>query len=181
MSSEWLKWLSAEPSAMAMAMVSAIVVYAAIIAYTRLFGLRSFSKMSAFDFAMTIALGSLFASSISSPSPPILLSLFAFLLLFSGQKLIAIGRQSTSLRHLIDNDPILLMVDGHIIEENMRRTNVTEGDLLAKLREANVLDFSEVKAVVFETTGDVSVLHGQPDEALNPALLEGVRRGAAGA
>lgn len=181
MSSEWSEWLTAEPSAMVMAMVSTIVVYVAIIAYTRLFGLRSFSKMSAFDFAMTIALGSLFASSISSPSPPILLSLFAFLLLFSGQKLIALGRRSTSLKHLIDNDPILLMVDGRIIDENLRRTNVTEGDLRAKLREANVLDFSQVKAVVFETTGDVSVLHGAPDEALNPALLDGVRRGAAGA
>lgn len=181
MSSEWAEWLTAEPSAMVMAMVSTIVVYVAIIVYTRLFGLRTFSKMSAFDFAMTIALGSLFASSISSPSPPILLSLFAFLLLFSGQKLIAMGRRSSSLRHLIDNDPILLMVDGRIIDENLRRTNVTEGDLRAKLREANVLDFSQVKAVVFETTGDVSVLHGEPDEALNPALLEGVRRGAAGA
>jgi len=180
MSSEWSEWLLAEPSAMVMVMVSTIVVYAAVIAYTRFFGLRTFSKMSAFDFAMTIALGSLFASSISSPSPPILLSLFAFLLLFSGQKLIAIGRRSTSLKHMIDNDPILLMVDGRIVEENLRRTNVTRGDLLAKLREANVLDFLQVKAVVFETTGDVSVLHGDPDEALNPALLEGVRRDAAG-
>lgn len=179
MSSQWSEWLTAEPSAMVMVMVSTIAVYAAVIAYTRFFGLRTFSKMSAFDFAMTIALGSLFASAISSPSPSILLSLFAFLLLFSGQKLIAIARRSTSLRHLIDNDPILLMVDGRILEENLRRTNVTEGDLLAKLREANVLDFLQVKAVVFETTGDVSVLHGQPDEELNPALLGGVHRGAA--
>lgn len=180
MSSEWSEWLLAEPSALAMATASTIVIYAAIIVYTRFFGLRTFSKMSAFDFAVTIALGSLFASSISSPSPPILLSLFAFLLLFSGQKLISIGRRTTSLKRLIDNDPILLMIDGRTLEENMRRTNVTEDDLRAKLREANVLDFSQVKAVVFETTGDVSVLHGSPDESLNPALLEGVRRGAAG-
>lgn len=179
MSPEWSQWLTAEPSTMAIVMASTIVVYAAIIVYTRFFGLRTFSKMSAFDFAMTIALGSLFASSISSPSTPILLSLFALLLLFSGQKLVALARRSTTLKHLIDNDPILLMVDGRILEENMRRTNVTEGDLRAKLREANVLDFSEVKAVVLETTGDVSVLHGQPDETLSPALLEGVRSGAA--
>lgn len=180
MSTEWSDWLTAEPSALAMVVVSTIIVYVAIIAYARFFGLRSFSKMSAFDFAMTIALGSLFASSISSPSPPILLSLFAFLLLFAGQKLVAIARRYTSLKHLVDNDPMLLMVDGRIIDENLRRTNVTEGDLLAKLREANVLDFSQVKAVVFETTGDVSVLHGHPRETLNPDLLKGVRTGAAG-
>lgn len=179
MSSEWSEWFSAEPAALAMVAVSTLVVYVAIIAYARFFGLRSFSKMSAFDFAMTIALGSLFASSISSPSPPILLSLFAFLLLFGGQKLVAIGRRSSALKHLVDNDPILLMLDGRILEENLHRTNVTEEDLLAKLREANVLDLSQVKAVVFETTGDVSVLHGAPEASLSGDLLKGVRRGAA--
>jgi len=30
----------------------------------------------------------------------------------------------------------------------------------AKLREANVFNYHEVEAVVLETTGDVSVLHG---------------------
>lgn len=179
MSSEWSEWFSAEPTALVMVAVSTLVVYVAVIAYARFFGLRSFSKMSAFDFAMTIALGSLFASSISSPSPPILLSLFAFLLLFTGQKLVAIGRRSSALKQLVDNDPILLMTDGRIIEENLRRTNVTEEDLLAKLREANVLDLSQVKAVVFETTGDVSVLHGSQEASLSGDLLKGVRRGAA--
>lgn len=44
-----------------------VVVYGAILYYTRLTGLRSFSKMSASDFAMTVAVGSLFASTAVSP------------------------------------------------------------------------------------------------------------------
>ena len=44
--------------------------------------------------------------------------------------------------------------------------------MIAKLREANVLDISEVRAVVLETTGDISVLHG---ESCAETVMEGTR------
>ncbi|WP_420433812.1 YetF domain-containing protein [Hyphobacterium sp.] len=50
---------------------------------------------------------------------------------------------------------------------------MTEADLYAKLREANVLEMSAVRAAVLEQTGDVSVLHG--DTSLDNAILDGVR------
>ena len=54
---------------------------------------------------------------------------------------------------------------------------MTRADLLAKLREANVLSFHQVHAVVMETTGDVSVLHGTGDEDTDiDAMIDGVRR-----
>lgn len=48
---------------------------------------------------------------------------------------------------------------------------------MAKLREANVLDLSQVRAVVFESTGDIAVLHTtDSDQELKDWLLEGVGR-----
>lgn len=69
-------------------------------------------------------------------------------------------------------------MDGpQILHENLRRARVPETDLIAKLREANVLNLDQVRAVVLETTGDISVLHGGPDGPdLEPTLLTGVRR-----
>jgi uncharacterized membrane protein YcaP (DUF421 family) len=62
------------------------------------------------------------------------------------------------------------------LHENLRRANVTEDDLRAKLREANVLTWDQVRAVVLETTGGISVLHtDDPDTRLEPELLENVR------
>ena len=55
---------------------------------------------------------------------------------------------------------------------------MTESDLWGKLREANALNFSQVLAVVAETTGDVSVLHAtDSDRDLQPELLKGVIAG----
>ena len=157
--------------------VSLVVVYLGIIALARMTGLRSFSKMSASDFAMTVAVGSLFASAISNPSPTVSIALLALAGLFGGQWLLAFARRrSRRARQALDNDPICLMLDGEILHENLDRSNVSEADIRAKLREANVLDRRQVRAVVLETTGDVSVLHtSDEDQELEPYLLEGVR------
>lgn len=46
------------------------------------------------------------------------------------------------------------MAGGEILQENMKVGKLTMDDLTAKLREANVIDWSEIKAVVLESTGD---------------------------
>jgi len=170
------KWIFTDTASLLAVALSSVTVYLAIIVYCRITGLRSFSKMSTSDFAMTVAVGSLFASTISSPQPSLLLGLFALALLFLGQWLLARVRQRFSkIQTLTDNQPLLLMRGEEILEDNLRAAGVAKTDLVAKLREANVLDFGQVRAVVFETTGDISVLHsGEASRELSPDLLEGV-------
>ena len=55
-----------------MVLLSAICIYASIIALTRIYGVRSFSKMSGFDFAVTVAIGSIVASVFFAKDPPLL-------------------------------------------------------------------------------------------------------------
>ena len=131
--------------------------------------------MTNFDFVMTVAMGSLLAgASQSTEWPPFVQTLAGMIGLFFIQWLAArLRKASHTFEQLTENTPVLLMRDGKIIEEAMERTRVDRDDLFAKLREANVLDMEDVRAVVLETTGDVSVLHG---ERLEEALLEGVER-----
>lgn len=157
--------------------VSAILIYALIIVYTRIFGLRSFSKMSSFDFAMTIAVGSLLASTIVTKSTTVVQGGVALFSLYFLQTTIAFLRRKISwFSNAVDNQPLLLMHGEHILRDNLRKAYLSETDLQAKLREANVLNYQQVRAVVFETTGDISVLHtGQDDVPLSPSLLQGVK------
>lgn len=53
------------------------------------------------------------------------------------------------------------MIGPDMLEENLKATKVTPDDLKAKLREANVTDLNQIKAVVLETTGEISVLHNK--------------------
>ncbi|MEN8900065.1 MAG: DUF421 domain-containing protein, partial [Nonlabens sp.] len=49
--------------------VGTVVLYLGIIVYTRIFGLKSFSKMTGFDFLNTVAIGNLLAMSVATSSP----------------------------------------------------------------------------------------------------------------
>lgn len=53
--------------------------------------------------------------------------------------------------------------------------SMSEDDLLAKLREANIVQLSEVKAIILETTGDVSVIHGESEKAVDDPILKNIR------
>lgn len=146
-----------------------------VVMLVRINGLRSFSKMTNFDFVMTVAVGSLLAGvSQSTDWSAFAQTLTAMAALFLVQYASARLRKASSrFETLVQNSPVVLMRDGAIIREALSSTRVAEDDLIAKLREANVLDLSQVRAVILETTGDVSVLHG---DMLAEDLLQGTRR-----
>lgn len=147
-----------------------------IILLVRIVGLRSFSKMTNFDFVMTIAMGSLLAGAAQTDKwVDLLQTLTAMAALFAVQFSVAyLRKRSDALDATLQNSPVLLMRDGEILHAALQRTRVTETDLIAKLREANALKLSSVKAVILETTGDVSVLHG---DHVDQTLLRGVDPG----
>ena len=170
------RWITSGWDQIPWVLLSGAVAYAAILLYTRLVGLRSLSKMSAADFAMTVAVGSLFASTVATASPSLVLGLAALATLYFGQWFLAWARSKfLGVSRLVDNEPLLLMRGSTILDENLRRANVTRNDLYGKLREANAFNFEQILAVVFETTGDVSVLHSaDPEAMLEPEIMEQV-------
>ena len=170
------EWIFSSANELLPILVSAVLIYGIVILYTRLFGLRSFSKMSSFDFAMTVAVGTMLASAIVNKSPSVVQSGVALLSLYLLQLLVAILRQKLGwFSSVVDNQPLLIMDGSTILRENLKKAQLTESDLRAKLREANVLNYDQVKAVVFETTGDVSVLHTSQDTKLDSDILQGVQ------
>lgn len=162
----WTSWTDA-----AAVVVSAPLMVLAVIAAIRVTGLRSLSKMSSFDFAVTVAIGSIIAGVVAS-STAVADGVLGIVVLLGVQAVVALLRQRTSLASVIDNTPVLLMRDGRFDEALLSATRVTRSDVIAKLREANVLRLEDVRAVVLETTGDISVLHGQTP--VDDILLDGV-------
>jgi uncharacterized membrane protein YcaP (DUF421 family) len=155
-----------------LALSSLAVVW--VIFVVRVVGLRAFSKMTAFDFVVTVATGSLLAGASQATDWPEFWQASLAIAGLLGVQYIA-ARLRTSSRWFeafVQNEPVLLMRDGQFLHKAMKETRVAKSDVLAKLREANVLDIDEVRAVVLETTGDISVVHGS---RLEGQLLRGVR------
>lgn len=140
----------------------------------RVNGLRTLSKMTNFDFVMTVAMGSVVAGAVQADNWEI----FAQAIVGMGglvlvQFIAARLRSSSELiEQTIQNEPLLIMRDGKILHDALNKARMSESDVIAKLREANALELDQVRAVVLETTGDVSVLHG---ERFDEELLQGIR------
>ncbi|GGA04736.1 DUF421 domain-containing protein [Neptunicoccus cionae] len=144
-----------------------------IILMVRVVGLRSFSKMTNFDFVTTVAMGSLLAgASQSKDSVGFLQSMAAMASLFIIQYAVSKLRHNLPwFDQAVQNTPVFLMKDGIILYNALERTRVTENDLIAKLREAGATDIQSVSAAVLETTGDISVLLGNDTDVLKGVKL----------
>ena len=158
-------------------MLGSLLIFVVIIVLTRLIGLRSFAKFTAYDFAFTVAIGSIISSTLTSSTTIAhgaiaIGSLLVLTFVFS-----YLQRKSSLLNTLISNKPLLLMEKQNILYKNLKYARIEKSQLIAKLREANVLDFDQVEAVVLESTGDISVLHKTEEGLdLHDDLLEGVRK-----
>lgn len=159
--------------------LSVFGIFTVIIIITRIFGLRTFAKMSSFDFASTIAVGSVLASIILNSNYSILKGALTLFTIIAFQTLFSyLVRTNNWFKKLFTNKPQLIMYNGKILYKQLKECNVGENDLIAKLREANVHNFDEVKAVIFESTGDVSVIHNDENKNLEPLLLKDVEQGS---
>ena len=170
--SEWLStsWVQA-----GLVVGSTLAIYAALIAIVRVNGLRSFSKMSSFDFATTVAAGSLVAT-VAVSSSSLTNGVIALTTMFGAQRLVARGRFRPRLAGVVDNQPVLLMMDGEFVQDGLDAARITEHDVIAKLRGQGVTRIENVAAVVVEVTGDVSVLHGaDAPPNVDPCLYSDVR------
>ncbi|MFB9802290.1 DUF421 domain-containing protein [Streptomonospora salina] len=155
--------------------MTAPVAYLGLITFSKLAGLRSFSEMTNFDLAATVAFGSMLATTIVNPEVSLLQGGVALAVLFTVQAAVAQARFRFRLQLLLENRPLLLMRDSRMLPKNLRKARMTENDLRSKLRLAGVTSVEHVSAAVLETTGDVSVLLENADgRPLDTDLLTSV-------
>ncbi|WP_425629045.1 DUF421 domain-containing protein [Cellulophaga lytica] len=170
-------WLFASGEIIGKVILSILAIFTIVIVITRISGLRTFAKMSSFDFASTIAIGSILASIVLNSSQSITKGAIALGGIILFQSVFSYCKRNFEwFNNLFTNKPMLLMDNGEFILNNLRKTNVDAKDVYAKLREANVKDKSEVLAVILESTGDISVLHRSKDVELSKDILTGVKK-----
>jgi len=154
-----MKWFSISFEETIYVILSAVLIYAILMITVKINGLRSFSKMSSHDFVVTIAIGSILGAVATQETPSLSQGIVAIVTFFIFQSMYSYWRIKRSNIYL-ENQPLLLMEGSRFIDENLKSSKLTRGDIISKLREANILQLSEIQAVVLEPTGDVSVLHG---------------------
>ena len=136
-----------------------IVAYAALVAFLRVSGKRTLSKMNAFDLVVTVALGSTLATVILSKDVPLAEGLLALALLIALQWAVAWGSiRSQRVSELVKSEPQILYHRGKMIEAALKRERVTPEEIAAAARGSGYGELDEVDTVLLETDGSFSVI-----------------------
>lgn len=163
--------------------------YAALVFFLRVSGKRTLSKLNAFDFVVTVAIGSSFATILLSQDTPIGKGIWGLLVLILLQHGVTwLSVRSTTWLDLVKARPTLMLFQGRFLEENLLRDRVAKDDVHAVLRGNGHARFEEIYAVVLETDGSLSVIAEEPQDPPSCLLQAGIDlppsargRGAAGA
>ena len=140
------------------ALVGALA-YLALVLLLRVSGKRTLSKMNAFDFVVTVALGSTLATVLLSSSVSLARGVLAFAVLIFLQFAITwLSARSSAVRNLVKAEPTLLVHKGRFLTGAMKRERVTREEIRAALRAQGVAAVEEVEAVVLETESSFSVV-----------------------
>ena len=135
------------------------LAYAALIAVLRISGKRTLSKWNAFDFVVTIALGSTLATVLLSKDVKLFEGLTAFALLVGLQFLITWAAvRSDTADKLVKSSPTLLLRRGEFLDDKLLAVRVTRSEVLAAVRSSGIGSLDAVEAVVLETDGSFSVV-----------------------
>lgn len=158
-------------------LVIGVFAYAMLVIFLRISGNRTLSKMNAFDFLVTVALGSTLASVLLTKDVSLLQGGAAFALLIGLQ--FAVTWSSVRwpwMRKAVTGEPVLLALDGQFLADAMRRSRVTETELRAAVREAGLPAIGTSKAIVLETDGTFSVVKSSTSAGDEASALVDVKR-----
>lgn len=149
-------------------MVVGPLAYGAMVFLLRVSGKRTLSKMNAFDFVITIALGSVLAATLTDSSLALSTGVAVMAFLILAQLVItALSVRIDWVERVVKADPSLVVLHGRLLEDAMRRHRVTESEISAAVRASGKATIGDVEAVVLETDGSFTVIGEPPVEGIS--------------
>ena len=135
-----------------------VILYALLICVIRLLGKRQLGQMEASEFVVTMLVANLASIPMENPEMPIWGGILPILTVLGLELLLSlVSLRSIPLRRLLCGKPVILIDNGKLLQDNLRRTRVNMDELTCLLRSKDVLDIRQVQYAILETNGNLSV------------------------
>jgi uncharacterized membrane protein YcaP (DUF421 family) len=142
-----------------------IIGLCALFGVLKILGKTQISQITPFDFISSIVIGEIYVHGIFEENVNFLLLIYPILLwglLIYIFELLA--EKSLNLRSLFEGNPSIIIRDGQIDRNQLKRNRLNINQLLNLLRQKDIFSITEVKYAILELNGSLSVLKNSPDE-----------------
>lgn len=135
------------------------LAYFLVVILLRSSGKRTLSKMNAYDFIVTIALGSILASLLTNPDLKLFDGLFAFFLLIFLQFIFSLAASRwKAFDRFVKSEPSLLYYKESYDRKKMKKERIPASLILQAVRSEGHSSLKDVHAIILETDGTISVI-----------------------
>ncbi len=142
------------------------VVYLAILVLLRAAGKRQVGQLSILDLALLLLIANGVQNAMVGSDVSVAGGLAAALTLVVLDRLLGrLERRSPRLRKAVEGEPRLLVRHGILLSQALEQEDITHDELMTALREHGIARIGEVAMAVLETSGAISVIPREADEA----------------
>ena len=150
-----------------------VLLYFFIVLVYRLMGKKEVGKLSIIDLIVSILIAELAAISIEQYDSSILISIIPITCLVIIEILFGyVGLKNSKIKKLIEGSPIVIIKDGKLNFEEMKKLRYSLDDLISQLREQGIKSIEEVNYAVLENNGKLSVFNQDTEYPL-PIIMDG--------
>lgn len=144
---------------MIISIIRTIILYAFIVLAMRLMGKRQISDLQPNELVITLLISDIAAIPMQNTSQPLISGFVPVLVLVSMEITASVLMMKLApFRKMICGSPVLVISDGKILQDQMKRLRLTTEDLCVQLRQQNIFSIEEVQYCIVETNGSVSIL-----------------------
>lgn len=129
-------------------------------------GKREIGKLSVFDLVISIIIADIAVMIIEDVERTLIEGILPIgILVFIQMATAYITMKNEKIRDLFDGKPSILIANGQINWEEMRRQRYTIDDLLVQTRLQNINDLSKVNFAILETNGNLSIMEKKTNDS----------------
>ena len=170
-------WLIGHGTDLWLAAAKAALIYAVAVLGLRLGQRRTLAQWTAIDFAAAVATGAIIGRTALASKQSFAVGAVALVTLLIAHSVVMFARYHRGIAKLVDHRVRVLVEHGHLRTDQLRICGLTENDVLSKLRQQGVRSLDELRYVLYETKGELTVVREEDAEG---ELAELGLRSAAG-
>lgn len=151
------------------ALIRTIILYFLLMAGLRLMGKRQIAELEPSELVLALLISDLAAIPMQDFGIPLINGVFPILTLLSLSMIISVlNLKSLRFRKLVCGSPTLIIRDGQLLQNEMRKARFTVDELMEDLRQQGISDLSTVQYAILETNGDLSTMLYPQHQPLTP-------------
>ena len=136
-----------------------VIVYVVVFALLRVAGKRELGQMSVSDLVVILVIANAVQNSLNAGDVSLTGGLLSAATLVAMNLLLdRFGRRIPLFRRYVIEEPTLLLQDGNLIVENMKREGIDPEEVEMSAREHGIADLADVSAAILEADGSISII-----------------------